>query len=114
MKTLSQIKQQEVELAKKYTVREVKMNIGLYKIYKFILSDLFSFMFLFIPLFFVAKAFDFNLNVCLALLIVHPLVYFLVDRPLNKFLGLNDKLKEFTYLIEVNREILEDKKKEVK
>jgi len=114
MKTKYQIKQEELELAKNYTIRELKMNIALYKIYKFMLSDLFSFMFLFVPLFFVAKFYEFNLNVCLALLFVHPVVYFLVDRPLNKMLGLDEKLKEFTYLIEVNREIIEDKKKGVK
>lgn len=113
MKNYTEIKQQELELSKKYTIREVKMNIKLYKVYKFILSDLFSFMFLFIPLFFIAKSIDFNLDVCLALLVIHPLVYFFVDRPLNKFFGLDEKLKEFTYLIELNREILEDKKKEV-
>ena len=114
MKTEYQIKQEELELAKNYTIREVKMNIALYKIYKFMLSDFFSFMFLFIPLFFVAQHFEFNLDVCLALVFVHPVVYFLVDRPLNRMLGLDQKLKEFTYLIEVNKEILEDKKKGVK
>ncbi len=114
MKTEFQIKQEELELAKNYTIREVKMNIALYKVYKFMLSDLFSFMFLFIPLFFVAKNFDFNLKVCLALVFVHPVVYFFVDRPLTKMFGLDEKLREFTYLIEVNKEILEDKKKGVK
>ena len=114
MKTTYEIKQQEIETTKNYTEREHKMNIVFYSVFKFLFSKAFSFLYIFIPLAFVASIYNFNLDVCLGLLIVHPFVWFFVDRPLNKFFGLDERYTEICTLIEVNKEILEDKKKEVK
>ncbi len=113
MKTVYEIKQQEIEVTKNYTIREHKMNIVFYSVFKFLFSNLFSFIYIFIPLTIVAWFYNFDLMVCLAMLFVHPIVWFLVDRPLNQFLGLDDRYKEISTLIEVNKEIIEDKKKEV-
>lgn len=114
MKSLYQIKQEEVETTKNYSIREHKMNIKFYSVFKFLFSDTFSFLFIFLPLLVVAWFYDFDLNVCLGLLFVHPLVYFLLDRPLNKYFNLDEKYKEVSHLIEINKEIIEDKKKGVK
>jgi hypothetical protein len=114
MKTLYEIAQKEIETTKNYTIREHKMNIVFYSVFKFLFSNLFSFLFIFIPLTVVASLYDFNLNVCLGMLLVHPIIWFLVDRPLNKVFGCDEKYKEISHLIEVNKEIIEDKKKEAK
>jgi hypothetical protein len=114
MKSLYQIKQEEVETTKNYSIREHKMNIAFYSVFKFLFSDTFSFLFIFLPLSVVAWFYDFNLNVCLGMVLVHPIIYFFVDRPLHKYFGLDEKYKEISCLIDVNKEIIEDKKKEVK
>ncbi len=114
MKTTYEIKQQEIETTKNYTIREHKMNINFYSVFKFLFSDTFAFLYIFGVLAVVASFFNFNINVCVGLLFVHPFIYFLVDRPLNKFFGLDKRYKEISVLIETNKEIIEDKKKEVK
>jgi hypothetical protein len=114
MKTLYEIAQQEIETTKNYTIREHKMNIVFYSVFKFLFSNLFSFLFIFIPLTIVASFYNFNLDVCLGMLVVHPIIWFLVDRPLNKVFGWDERYKEISHLIEVNKEIIENKKKGAK
>jgi hypothetical protein len=108
METLKQVKQKEIEITKDYSIREHKANIIFYTVFQFLYSDLFTVIFIFIPLFFIAKYYHFNGKVVFALLIVHAFV-FSFNKPLNKRLGLDDIKEEFNALIKVNKELMQNK-----
>lgn len=114
MKTRNEIREKELEMSKNYTIREVKMSIKFYKTFRFLFSDAFSFLFSLAIFATVAYTYDFNIAVCVGLLIVHPIFFFFVDKNLQKVFDTDKYRKEFDTLIEVNYEILENKKREDK
>lgn len=114
MKTRNEIREKELEMSKNYTIREVKMSIKFYKAFRFLFSDTFSFLLSLGIFSSIAYSYDFNMSVCIGLLIVHPIYFFFVDKNLQKLFKTNKFNKEFDTLIETNYEILENKKREVK
>jgi hypothetical protein len=114
MKTRNEIREKELEMSKNYTIREVKMSIKFYKAFRFLFSDAFSFLFSLGIFTAIAYSYDFNMSVCIGLLIVHPIYFFFVDKNLQKVFNTDKYNKEFDTLIEVNYEILENKKREAK
>ena len=111
MKTRNEIREKELELSKNYTSREVQMSINFYKFFKFLFSDTFSFLLSLAVFTTIAYIYDFNMSVCIGLLIIHPIYYFVVDKNLKKVFSTEKTKKEIETLIELNYEILEDKKK---
>jgi hypothetical protein len=109
MESRHQIRQKEIETTKNYSIRAIKANIAFYSFFRFLYSDIFTFVFIFIPLFFIAKYYDFNFKVTLGLILVHPVIYYL-NKPINKFLKIDEYDEELKILIEVNKEILKQKK----
>lgn len=110
MESRNQIRQKEIESSKNYSIREHKASIIFYSVFKFLFSDIFSFIYIFIPLAFVASFYDFDLDVCILLLLTHPIIYKFIDRPLHRFFNIDKFYQELEILIEVNREILKQKK----
>lgn len=114
MKTKSDIREKEIEMSKNYTVREVRMSIKFYKFMRFLFSSTFSFL-LSISIFsIIAYFYNFNLSVCFGLLIVHPIYFFYIEKNLQKVFKFDRYTDEIETLIEVNYEILENKKRETK
>jgi hypothetical protein len=114
MKTRNEIREKELEMSKNYTAREVKMSIKFYKAFRFLFSDVFSFLFSLAIFVTIAYTYDFKMSVCFGLLIVHPIYFFFIDKNLEKLFNTSEYKKELDTLIEVNYEILENKKREVK
>lgn len=108
METLQQVRQKEIEITKDYSIKEHKANIIFYSVFKFLYSELFIFIIISIPLFFIAKSYDFKGVVVFALLLVHAIL-FRLNKPLNKLLGLDKNLKEFDVLIDVNKLLIKTK-----
>jgi hypothetical protein len=109
MDSNQQIRQKEIETTKNYSIREIKANIILYSFFRFLFSDFFTFVFIFIPLFFIARYYDFDFKVTLGLILVHPVIFYL-NKPINKLLNIDNYDEELRVLIEVNKEILKQKK----
>ncbi len=109
MESRHQIRQKEIDTTKNYSIREIKANIIFYSFFRFLFSDLFTFVFIFIPLFFIARYYDFNMKVVLALILVHPVIFYL-NKPINKFLSIDKYDEELKILIEVNKEIIKQRK----
>lgn len=108
MESRHQIRQKEIETTKNYSIREIKANIAFYSFFRFLYSDIFYFVFLFIPIFFIAKYHDFNFKAILILLVVHQLFYSL-NKPINKFLKIDEYDEELKILIGVNKELIKTK-----
>jgi hypothetical protein len=110
MKSYNEMKENEVESTKTLSINKIKINIFIYKTYKFLFSDFFTFMFLLIPLGFIAYFYDFKTPVIIAMLILQPILFLSLNKPLNKLTGLDETDKELELLIKINKEILEEKK----
>lgn len=108
MESHQQIRQKEIETIKNYSIREIKANIAFYSFFRFLYSDKFTFVFLFVPIFFIARYYDYNTKVILALLVAHPIIYYFNDH-INKILNVDEYDEELKILIEVNKEILKQK-----
>jgi hypothetical protein len=109
MESRQQIRQKEIDTTKNYSISEIKDNIIFYSFFRFLFSDLFTFIFIFIPLFFIARNYDFNMKVVLALILVQPVIFY-INKPINKAFGIDKYNEELKILIEVNKEILKQKK----
>jgi hypothetical protein len=114
MRNRNEIREKEMEMSKNYTIREIKMSINFYKFFKFLFSDTFSFLLSLSIFSIIAYLYDFNLSVCIGLLIVHPIYFFYIDKNLQKVFKTDKYTEEIKTLIEVNYEILENKKREAK
>jgi hypothetical protein len=110
MESRNQIRQKEIESSKNYSITEHKASIIFYSVFKFLFSDLFAFIYIFFPLAFVASFYDFDFGICFWLLLTHPIIYYFIDRPAHKFFKLDKFYQELEILIEVNQEILKQKK----
>lgn len=113
MESYNEMKRKEVESTKNFTIREFRLNIMIYSVFRFLFSDLFTFLFIFIPLGFVAYYYDFRTPVVIAMLILHPFLFYGLNNPLNKLTGMDEHIKELDLLIEINKEILKEKKQKV-
>lgn len=111
MKSYNEIKREELESTKNFGVNKFRLNIAIYSVFKFLFSDFFTFLFIFIPLGFVAYFYDFRMPVVIAMLILHPILFYILNAPLNKMTGLDEGIKELDTLIKINKELLKQKKK---
>jgi len=110
MESRHQIRQKEIETSKDYSIKEHKASIIFYSVFRFLFSDIFAFIYIFIPLAFVASFYDFDLGICFWLCLTHPVIYYFIDRPLHKFFKIDKFSEELEILIEVNKEIIKQKK----
>lgn len=111
MKTINDIRSKELEMSKNYSIKEIKMSIVFYKIFRFLFSKKFSFILSLAVFTFVASLFNFSIISCIVLLIGHPIYFFYVDDILNKLSKSDSHFNELSVLIDVNYEILEEKRR---
>ena len=105
------IRNGELEKCKGYTLRQIKLDITLYKLVKFLFSKTFIFIWYAAIITLVSSLINTTLLSKLVIITIsHFIMFVLINPILDKVLKTNETLEELDILISVNREVLKERK----
>lgn len=105
------IRNKELEKCNGYTLRQIKLNITLYKLVKFLFSKTFSFIWYAAIITLVSSLINTTLLSKLVIITIsHFIMFVLINPILDKVLKTNDTLEELDILISVNKEAVKERK----
>jgi hypothetical protein len=111
MKAPDEIRLEETKKCEGYTNRQLRYNLIIYNFFKFLFSRTFMFIFyaVLISILYMFMTIPIE-NKLVSGLITHFILFIFVDPMISKYVGVDYTRKEIDILIEVNKEILEQRK----
>lgn len=112
MKTEQQIRDEEKKSCEGYKTWQIRANLIIYKLFQFLFSRTFNFIFYAILIFGLMSLFPVSLEIKIfSGIITHFIMFILIEPIINKRLDIEHTVNEIRIVIEVNKEILKERTK---